>query len=186
LIQKVIAAIFTLMVLFILSACGNSSNNKEQVKSGANSSQTQLQSSDTVNLAQDENDDKLVNEATNLFKTYITMTNEYDDSLADLYDDNANIKFKVIQNDTGDISNIAFTGAEYKEMIIRAMPLAKVRGDTDTFSDTKYTVIANGTVKIEATRYNSLYKYTSPYSSILEKSETGEWFITAEMIEIHR
>lgn len=76
--------------------------------------------------------------------------------------------------------------ADFKQTISQAMPLVKERGDTDTFSDVKYTVISNDTVKIEATRYNHLYKYTSPYSSILEKSDTGEWLITVEMFEAHR
>ncbi|TYP73017.1 hypothetical protein [Paenibacillus methanolicus] len=183
--QKAIVAIFTVMALFIFPACGNSSNNNEQLHLGGNNSQTQLKTSDPVITAQVENDDKLVNEVTSLFKSYIKMTNEYDDSIADLYADHANITFKI-QTDTEDISNQAFTGATYKQMIVHAMPVAKERGDTDTFSDIKYTVIANNTVKIEAMRYNHFYKYTSPYSSILEKSDTGEWLITAEMLEIHR
>lgn len=127
----------------------------------------------------DEN--KVAGSAEELFKLYVTRSNGFDERVADLYADEAKIK-NLRRYPNGHTQKISFTGKEWKELIRRAMPLAKERGDTDKFSEVSFKNTEDG-VRIKATRYSDLKKYSSPMRWLVRENEDGEWLIYTEKSE---
>ena len=113
-----------------------------------------------------------------IFEEYQTKERTFDPSLADLYCDTA-----VIQNTriypTGQQRTLSFPATQYKALIGRAMPLAKAKGDYSTYSSVRFTQEPKG-VRINATRYSVLKKYSSPIS-ILVGSCNGRVLILEEL-----
>jgi hypothetical protein len=62
------------------------------------------------------------------------------------------------------------------------MPLAKEKGDRSTYSDVAYTQDRER-VRITATRYSELKKYSSPISLLVGPSDDGKWLIFKELSE---
>jgi hypothetical protein len=62
------------------------------------------------------------------------------------------------------------------------MPQAKAAGDSSSYSDVKF--IPDGErVRIEATRYSELKKYSSPFALLVGPGENGTWQIFEEVGE---
>lgn len=119
--------------------------------------------------------------AKQLFEQYVALGHAYDSTVADLYSDDAVIKNKRTYP-TGEVRELTMPAGNYKTLMRQAMPLAKARGDRSTYSDVKYT--AEGSrVRIEATRFSELKKYTSPISLLVGPSATGTWLIYEEISE---
>ena len=59
------------------------------------------------------------------------------------------------------------------------MPLAKARGDTNTYADISYQQ-QGAHVWIRATRYSALKQYSSPYSLLVGPDASGTWLIYEE------
>jgi hypothetical protein len=70
----------------------------------------------------------------------------------------------------------------YKLLIRQAMPLAKQRGDTSTYSDVKFTQEGD-MVRVTASRYSNLKKYSSPLSLLVGLNKEGVWLIYEELSE---
>jgi hypothetical protein len=62
------------------------------------------------------------------------------------------------------------------------MPLAKLRGDTNTYSEVSYSE-EGSKVRIRATRYSNLKKYSSPISLLVAHDDTGRLLIYEEISE---
>ncbi len=63
-----------------------------------------------------------------------------------------------------------------------ALPLAKLRGDHNTYSDIKFTDKGNS-VLITATRFSVLKNYHSPISLLVARTTSGNWLIIEELSE---
>lgn len=120
-------------------------------------------------------------EARKLFDRYADSEHTFDPSVAELFADDAKIQNKRTYPG-GAIRVLTFTAPKYKELIRAAMPLAKARGDTNAYSEIKY--LAEGEkIRITATRFSNLKKYSSPISLLVGASPDGKWLIYEELSE---
>jgi hypothetical protein len=116
-----------------------------------------------------------------LFDRYVKLEAAFDPGAADLYADDAVIKNKRTYPD-GQVREMALPAAQYKSLIRQAMPLAKARGDTNSYSEITFANEGSG-VRIRATRYSHLKKYSSPISLLVAPGAGGRWLIREELSE---
>ena len=126
-------------------------------------------------------DIKPLDEAQALFKRYVALELAFDPAAADLYSDTAVIKNKRTYP-TGQVRELSIPAPKYKELIRQAMPIAKARGDRNTYSDCKHDEAAER-VRITCSRYSELKKYTSPITLVVGPAPTGQWLIFEELSE---
>jgi hypothetical protein len=118
--------------------------------------------------------------ARSLFARYTALEQQFDPAIADLYSDQAVITNKRTYP-TGEVRTLTFPAVQYKELIRRAMPLAKARGDTNRYSGCAYTPEGAG-VRIKCTRTSVLKQYDTPIS-LLVAPEADGWVIREELSE---
>lgn len=80
------------------------------------------------------------------FIDFVKRTNAFDAGVADLYSSGARI---ITLRDGTD--RLEMTGSQWKELLIRTMPIAKKRGDTSTFDDVEVFAQGDG-FRVTATR----------------------------------
>ena len=119
--------------------------------------------------------------ATDVFERYVTLERAFDPAMADLYSRDAVIKNRRTYP-TGQVREITFGAAQYKDLIRQAMPVAKLRGDINVYSACKYTAEADR-VRIGCTRYSKLKKYSSPISLLVGPGANGAWLVFEELSE---
>ncbi len=120
-------------------------------------------------------------EAKKLFERYTDSERTFDPAVTDLYSDEAKIQNKRIYPD-GSTRVTTMPAPKYKALIRAAMPLAKQRGDTNTWSEVKY--VAEGErIRITAMRFSNLKKYSSPVSLLVGAAPEGKWLILEELSE---
>ena len=119
--------------------------------------------------------------AKQLFQKYSTLENKFDPSVADLYSDEALIR-NTRRYPDGRKRTIEIPAAQYKRLIRSAMPVARARGDRNRYSSVKYAE-EGSKVRITATRYSLLKKYSSPISLLVGVNDKGEWVILEEISE---
>ena len=122
-----------------------------------------------------------VPEVLSAFKEYVTRSERFDQSLAELYSDDAAIRSRRLMPD-GRTQNISFSGAQWKDLIRQAMPLAKSRGDRNTFRNISAVSQGQGVI-LTAERHSHLKGYVSPFAQTWRKDRTGAWKISAEVSE---
>ena len=127
-----------------------------------------------------ESDQKKISSAKKFFELFVTLGDNYDPKVADLYSDKAVIKTNRIYPD-GSVKTMTIPALEWKQLVNKVMPLAKERGDRSTFSKLQFR-IEGSAVRINAIRYSELKKYSSPYS-MLVGPENGKWLILEETTE---
>ena len=115
------------------------------------------------------------------FTKFVEMEQAYDIAVADLYADDAVIKNKRTYPN-GEVRELTFPPAQYKQLLRQAMPLAKSRGDRSTYSSCGYKPVG-ANVRISCSRYSELKKYTSPYSLLVGPNRAGKWQIIEELSE---
>jgi hypothetical protein len=116
-----------------------------------------------------------------LFERYVQLEKTFDAAAADLYADDAIIRNKRTYPN-GQVRELTFPAVQYKSLIRQAMPIAKARGDTNSYSDITYTREGSG-VRIRATRFSNLKKYSSPISLLVTPGSDGRWLIREELSE---
>jgi hypothetical protein len=126
-------------------------------------------------------DDSSLVRAKQLFGRYVALEHAFDPTVADLYSDDAVIRNKRTYP-TGQVRQLTIPAPKYKELLRASMPLAKARGDTSTYSDVRY-VEEGKHVRIAATRFSNLKKYSSPISLLVGPSDAGGWLIYEELSE---
>jgi hypothetical protein len=126
-------------------------------------------------------DDPRIKKAREVFDLYVSLEHSFDPKAADLYSDSAVIRNKRTYP-TGQIREMTLPASQYKDLIRQSMPLAKSRGDMSTYTEVTYTVEGDG-VRIKATRYSELKKYSSPLSILVRPSPEGPWLIYEELSE---
>ena len=120
--------------------------------------------------------------AKRFFETYVKMGESFDASMADLYLDSATIK-NIRRYPNGSEKSMQLTGAQWKELVRKVMPMAKAKGDVSTFSEI-YVSIDGKRAKIKANRYSNLRCYTDTgYYMIIERQPDGEYKIVREYTE---
>lgn len=122
-----------------------------------------------------------IDEAKALFQRYVSLERAFDPAVADLYADDARIKNKRTYP-TGQVRELSMPAPQYKTIIRQTMPLAKAKGDTSTYSDVTFTEEGGG-VRIHATRFSDLKKYSSPISLLLAPDSAGHWQVKEELSE---
>jgi hypothetical protein len=117
--------------------------------------------------------------AQELFETYVELERSFEPTIADLYADDAYIE-NTRTYPSGEERKLVFPAAQYKTLLRKAMPLAKVRGDTGSYSEVTFKA-EDGRVRIEALRYSDLKAYESPIELVVGPGPDGEWLIFAEI-----
>jgi len=125
--------------------------------------------------------DDAVAQAQRLFDRYVALGAAYDAAVADLYADSAFIK-NTRRYPDGQARSMTMPALTYKTLIRQVMPQAKAAGDFSTYSDVKF--IPDGErVRIEASRYSELKKYSSPFVLVVGPGSSGTWQILEEVGE---
>jgi hypothetical protein len=119
-----------------------------------------------------------VDEAKSLFAKYVQLEAAFDPAAASLYSDTAIISSTRLYPD-GRERKIQFPAPQYKALISQLMPLAKSRGDTNSYTEVEYTVEGEN-VRIEAVRYSILKDYKSPLVLVVGLEKSGELCILEE------
>ncbi len=122
-----------------------------------------------------------IEEAKAFFNQYVQSGQSFDPAAADMYAEDALIKNKRIYP-TGQIRELTMPANQYKALIRQTMPLAKLRGDTNTYSEVSFSK-EGLMVRIRATRFSNLKKYSSPISMLVARDDTGRLLIYEEISE---
>jgi hypothetical protein len=122
-----------------------------------------------------------LDDAKAVFEQYVQLEHAFDPAAADLYADDALIKNKRTYP-TGQVRELTMPASTYKTLIRQTMPLAKQRGDTNTYSDISYSK-EGAMVRIRATRFSNLKNYASPISLLVLPDDNGRWLIREELSE---
>ena len=118
------------------------------------------------------------------FERYVKLEHAFDPAQADLYADDAKIINKRVYAG-GKAASIPIAALRYKNGVIRkGMAAAKARGDISNYSNETYTLEGN-MVRIKATRYSVLMKYSAPISQLVGPDANGVWVIHEEISESH-
>jgi hypothetical protein len=116
-----------------------------------------------------------------IFEKYVALERAFNPALADLYAAEAIIKNKRTYP-TGQVREITIPVAQYRELIRQGMPVAKQRGDANTYSNCRYST-TGARVRIGCSRYSELKKYSSPMSLVVGPGANGEWLVFEEISE---
>ena len=120
-------------------------------------------------------------EALVFFREFEDRANQFDPALADLYSDDAMIKARRLYP-TGRVQELTLSGDKWKALIRQAMPLAKARGDRNSFRHVSASPDSKQ-VTITAERHSHLKGYASPFMLIIRKQADGAWIIVEERTE---
>jgi hypothetical protein len=124
--------------------------------------------------------DTAITQAKALFEKHVALERQFDPAVADLYSDTAVIKNKRTYPN-GQVRELTMPAPKYKALIRTMMPLARQRGDTNTYSECSYSPEGER-VRIKCQRFSELKKYTSPLSLLVGPSPDG-WLIFEELSE---
>ncbi len=119
--------------------------------------------------------------AETIFARYQTLERSFDPAVADLYCDTALIR-NIRTYPNGQQRTLDLPATNYKAAIRAAMPLAKARGDYSTYSGVTFDP-DGANVRIRATRYSMIKKYSSPISLLVGPCNGGAWAILEELSE---
>jgi hypothetical protein len=122
-----------------------------------------------------------IDDAKKCFARYVSLETTFDPTAADLYADDAKIQNTRIYP-TGKKRVLTMPAKAYKQLIRQVMPLAKERGDTNSYSEIKFAQEGDK-VRATATRYSNLKKYSSPISLLFGTNKNGECLIYEELSE---
>ena len=122
-----------------------------------------------------------LDDAKKFFDRYVALEAAFDITAADLYHNDAKIQ-NTRTYPTGQKRVQTMPAPAYKQLIKQAMPLAKERGDTNTYSDIKFAQEGDK-VRVTASRYSNLKKYSSPVSLLVGPNKEGVWLIYEELSE---
>lgn len=122
-----------------------------------------------------------IEQAKDLFERYESLEKNFNPAVAELYSDTALIQNKRTYP-TGQVREVKVPAPQYKEMLRKVMPIAKLRGDYSTYSNITFTAEGSG-VRITADRFSVLKQYTSPISLFVMPNTGAQWLIQEELSE---
>ncbi len=121
-------------------------------------------------------------DAQKFFYQYIELSANFDVSVASLYADDAKIHaYRRYPNKLE--RAMEMTGAQWKKLVKKAMPLAMEKGDISKYKKIKISVDGNK-IKIKANRYSVLKCYNDTgYYMVIEKDKNKKFKIIEEYVE---
>jgi len=122
-----------------------------------------------------------VEQAKTFFARFVQLERAYDPAVADMYADDAVIRNKRTYP-SGEVRELTFPAQPYKQLIRRAIPVARARGDRSRYTQCAYAP-DGPRVRITCSRYSQLKQYTSPYSLVVGPGRSGQWQILEELSE---
>lgn len=109
--------------------------------------------------------------ARSFFDHWVDLERDFDPALLDLYADNAVIR-TAHKGPDGAVKTIEQPMAEYRQLALVALPLAKAKLDSSIYSD--LTVVEDqGRAKISGKRTSNLSKQSAPFHVLLKPSGKG-------------
>jgi hypothetical protein len=122
------------------------------------------------------------NNAEEFFDNYIQLSDTFDTAVADLYSDNAKIHAHR-KYPHGLEREMELSGKQWKQLLVKFMPLAKAQNDKSIFSQITISTHEKG-FKVKATRYSNRKCYTDTgYYMIVEPAANGQLQIIEEYSE---
>lgn len=110
------------------------------------------------------------------------LFDNYDPSVAELYSDNAKIH-AYRKYPYGTERQMELDGVQWKQLLVRAMPLAKAQNDKSVFTEIVISIFGAG-YKIKANRYSNRKCYTDTgYYMVVAPNKDGEFKIIEEYSE---
>ena len=122
-----------------------------------------------------------VDAAKQLFERYQALEQAFDPAVADLFTDKAVIRVTRVYPD-GQSRQVEIPGELYKLALRQSMDEAKRHGDSDRYSNVRYTRV-DGRVRINAVRYSVWQHYKAPCSFLVGPGSNGQWRIDAATFE---
>jgi len=117
-----------------------------------------------------------------LFSEYVALGEAFDIKLLEFYSDDAKISFYRVYPH-GLERAMEFTAVEWKDLIVKMMPISKAKNDISTYSNIVITELDSG-YKIKADRYPERKCYTDTgYYMILKFATNGQLMISEEYFE---
>ena len=116
--------------------------------------------------------------ARELFARYVRLERNFDPALAQLYAEDAVIRNRRTYPG-GEVRERTLTALQLRQLIRLAMPIAKSRGDRNSYSDCSYAAEARG-VRINCLRFSRLKQSTSPLSLLVAPTQQRQWRILEE------
>jgi hypothetical protein len=91
-------------------------------------------------------------EGQRLFDRYVALGDSFNPSIATLYADSATIK-STRRYPTGQVRSLELTGTQWKDLVQKAMPLAKAQGDRSEFKNVRVEAVGDD-IRVKADRYS--------------------------------
>lgn len=103
------------------------------------------------------------------FNYYNKLSNDFSPLVVDLYSDKASIKTKRYYP-FWKIREITIEWTDWKKLLKKVLPLAKVKNDTSSFKNLVF-IIEDDFIKIEGRRHSNLKDYDGQYYMIIKYEE---------------
>ena len=111
-------------------------------------------------------------EGQRFFDRYVGLGNSYNPSIATLYADSAAIK-TIRRYPMGQTRSLELTGAQWKDLIQKAMPLAKAQGDRSEFKNARFEAVGDD-IRVKADRYSVRKCYWDrAYYMVIRRTAAG-------------
>ena len=111
------------------------------------------------------------------FDHYVALGAAFDPSIADLYSPDA----RILTLRDGS-TEMQMSGAQYKQLIQKVMPIAKKRGDTSSYEDVKVAAHKDG-YRVTAIRIPAIKCAPDPNYHLDAAKIDGSWLIVDEYTE---
>ena len=119
-------------------------------------------------------------EARQLFERFVSLTNDYDTGLAELYAENAEILL-IQRRAGGELRKISVAGSDFKELVPRMLPRAEDAGEQSRHDDVTFTSMGDR-IRIESRRTNTPRGAPTPHILVVGPGPDGEsWLIFEEI-----
>jgi hypothetical protein len=113
-----------------------------------------------------------VQEGQRFFARYVALGNSYNPSIGTLYADSAAIK-TTRRYPTGQIRSLELTGAQWKTLLQRVLPLAKAQGDRSEFKNVRFEAVGDD-IRVKAHRYSVRKCYWDRgYYMVIQRTAAG-------------
>jgi hypothetical protein len=111
------------------------------------------------------------------FDEYVERANAFDAGIAEMYSPNARI---ITLRDGSE--KLEMSGSQWKQLLVRAMPIAKERGDTSKFDKVKVSAHGDG-FRVTAVRISAVKCVSDPNYHLDVVRKDDRWVVVEEYTE---